>query len=71
MEKYDLFNTREAAELYATKQPELGHKVIEFVLKHSRGRDLLIDVGLLLICLLKFTILVFLDYNFYLSFDNY
>ena len=49
MEKYDLFSSRKAAELYATKQPELRPEVIDHVLEYAPGRDTLLDVGLLLI----------------------
>ena len=44
-EKYDLFCSREAAELYATYQPKLSPKVVDMVLQHAPDKDCLVDVG--------------------------
>ena len=44
-EKYDLFSSREAAELYATYQPPLSRQVVDMILKHAPDRDTLVDIG--------------------------
>ena len=44
-EQYDLFHTREAAELYSKHQPALCQRVVDMILKQSPDKGCFLDLG--------------------------